>query len=115
MLKLQVGVSTFKLKEVSTTDDHYVFTSDDTVLEGEVEEGKVYGIEEQNRVIELMDIEKYRVQIFMDAIDQSQKTLVFCASQLHALAIRNLINQLSKSKNPNYCHRVTADDGKRGE
>ena len=105
----------FKLKEVSTTGDNYVYTNDDTVLEGEVEDGKVYGIEEQNRVIELMDIEKYRVQVFMDAIDQSQKTLVFCASQLHALAIRNLINQLSKSKNPNYCHRVTADDGKRGE
>ncbi len=105
----------FKLKEVSTTGDNYVYTSDDTVIEGEIEEGKVYGLEEQNRVIELMDIEAYRVKIFMDSIDQSQKTLVFCASQLHALAIRNLINQQAKSKNPNYCHRVTADDGKRGE
>ena len=105
----------FKLKEIATTGDNYVYTSDDTVIEGEIEEGKVYGIEEQNRVIELMDIEAYRVKIFMDAIDQTQKTLVFCASQLHALAIRNLINQMAKSKNPNYCHRVTADDGKRGE
>jgi type I restriction enzyme, R subunit len=105
----------FKLKEIATTGDNYVYTSDDTVIEGEIEEGKVYGIEEQNRVIELMDIEAYRVKIFMDSIDQTQKTLVFCASQLHALAIRNLINQMAKSKNPNYCHRVTADDGKRGE
>ncbi len=105
----------FKLKEVSTTGDEYVYTSDDIVIEGEIEEGKVYGIEEQNRVIELMDVEAYRVKIFMDSIDQSQKTLVFCASQLHALAIRNLINQMATSKNPNYCHRVTADDGKRGE
>lgn len=105
----------FKLKEIATTGDNYVYTNDDTVIEGEIEEGKVYGIEEQNRVIELMDIEAYRVKIFMDSIDQTQKTLVFCASQLHALAIRNLINQMAKSKNPNYCHRVTADDGKRGE
>ncbi len=105
----------FKLKEIATTGDNYIYTSDDTVIEGEIEEGKVYGIEEQNRVIELMDIEAYRVKIFMDSIDQTQKTLVFCASQLHALAIRNLINQMAKSKNPNYCHRVTADDGKRGE
>jgi type I restriction enzyme R subunit len=31
------------------------------------------------------------------------------------LAIRDLINQYADSKNPNYCHRVTAHDGKIGE
>ncbi|HYV94011.1 MAG TPA: DEAD/DEAH box helicase family protein [Chitinophagales bacterium] len=105
----------FKVKEISTTGDQYVYTTDDVIIEGEPEVGKVYGIAEQNRVIELMDVEKYRVQTFMQYIDQSQKTLVFCATQLHALAIRNLINQIAESKNPNYCHRVTADDGKLGE
>ena len=48
----------------------------------------------------------------MDAIDQRQKTLVFCATQLHALAVRDLINQLKTSKEPNYCQRVTANDGR---
>lgn len=105
----------FKVKEISTTGDEYVYTPDDEVIQGEVEEGKVYGITEQNKVIELMDIETYRVKIFMDLIDQTQKTLVFCATQIHALAVRNLINQTAESKNPNYCHRVTADDGKLGE
>jgi type I restriction enzyme R subunit len=75
----------------------------------------VYGVEDQNRIIELMDIERYRVKTFMDMIDQNQKTLVFCATQEHALAARNLINQMARSRNPNYCHRVTADDGKLGE
>ncbi|MEP6951330.1 MAG: DEAD/DEAH box helicase family protein, partial [Ginsengibacter sp.] len=105
----------FKVKEINTTIDDYVFTSDDTVLEGEVEEGKRYTEDEMNRVIEIQQREEYRVKIFMSLIDQSQKTLVFCASQLHALAVRNLINQIAESKSPNYCHRVTADDGKRGE
>lgn len=105
----------FKVKQISTTGDEYVYTADDEVIEGEVEEGKVYGIEEQNKIIEIMDLEYYRVKIFMDMIDQSQKAIVFCASQIHALAIRNLINQMAKSKNPNYCHRVTANDGKIGE
>ncbi len=105
----------FRVKEISTTGDEYQFTDGDEVLEGEVDEEKVYSQEEQNRVIELMDIEKYRVQVLMKHITQSQKTLVFCSTQKHALAIRNLINQLSDSKNPNYCHRVTADDGKHGE
>ena len=105
----------FKVKQITTTGDDYIFTSDDEIIEGDIEEGKVYGIEEQNRVIEIMDIERYRVKIFMDMIDQRQKTLVFCATQAHALAARNLINQIATSKNPNYCHRVTADDGKLGE
>lgn len=105
----------FKVKEINTTIDDYVFTNDDTVLEGEVEEGKRYTEAEMNRVIEIEQREEYRVKIFMSLIDQSQKTLVFCATQLHALAVRNLINQMSTSRNPNYCHRVTADEGKRGE
>ncbi len=105
----------FKVKQIATTGDEYVYTSDDEVIEGEIEEGRVYGLEDQNRVIELMDVEKYRVQTFMSMIDQSQKTLVFCATQTHALAVRNLINQTAASRNPNYCHRVTADDGKVGE
>jgi type I site-specific restriction endonuclease len=29
----------------------------------------------------------------MDAIDPREKAIVFCATQLHALAVRDLINQ----------------------
>ena len=105
----------FKVKQIDTTIDEYVFTSDDTVLEGEVEEGKRYTEEEINRIIELKDREEYRVKILMSQMKHSEKTLVFCSTQLHALAIRDLINQHSSIKNPNYCHRVTADDGQLGE
>ena len=105
----------FKVKEISTTGDKYTYTKDDTILDGEIEEGKEYTITDQNRIIELMDVEKYRVQLFMNLINQNQKSLVFCATQIHAAAVRDLINQCAKSKSPNYCHRVTADDGKIGE
>ena len=105
----------FKVKQIDTTIDEYLFTSDDTVLEGEIEEGKRYTEAEMNRIIEIKEREEYRVKIFMSLINQSEKTLVFCATQLHALAIRDLINQYAVTKNPNYCHRVTAHDGKLGE
>ena len=105
----------FKVKQISTTGDNYIYTTDDELIQGNIQEGKVYGLEDQNRIIELMDIEDYRVKTLMDMIDQSQKTLVFCASQEHALAIRNLINQKAISTNPNYCHRVTANDGAIGD
>jgi len=105
----------FKVKQIATTGDEYVYTSDDEVLEGEVEEGHVYTQEEQNKIIEIMDIERYKVKTFMDMMNQDEKTLVFCETQIHAAAIRDLINQYAKSKNPNYCQRVTANDGARGE
>ena len=39
----------------------------------------------------------------MNDIDQQEKTLVFCATQDHALAVRDLVNQMKTSKEPNYC------------
>ena len=51
----------------------------------------------------------------MEYIDQSQKTLVFCATQDHALAVRDLVNQIKTSTDPHYCVRVTANDGEDGE
>lgn len=105
----------FKVKRVQTTLDEYIYTSDDTVIEGEVEDGRIYSEEDFNRIIEIKAREEKRVQIVLDEINQKEKTIVFCATQLHALAVRDLINQLNKSKDPNYCHRVTANDGKLGE
>lgn len=104
----------FRVKQVSTTLDEYVYTPDDQVVEGEIEEGRVYGEEDFNRTIEIEAREKYRVEQFMNQIDQREKTLVFCATQEHALLVRDLINQVKTSTDPNYCHRVTADDGELG-
>ena len=55
------------------------------------------------------------MKLFLEEIDQSEKSLVFCATQDHALAVRDLINQLKTSHDPNYCQRVTANDGALGE
>ena len=105
----------FKVRQIGTTLDDYVYTADDEVVEGEVEDGRRYTEDDFNRVIEIEAREKKRVGIFMDAIDQRQKTIVFCASQDHALAVRNLINQAKTSKDPYYCVRVTARDGAVGD
>ena len=105
----------FKVKQIQTTLDYYVYTPDDTVVEGEIEPGKFYDEADFNRTIEIREREKKRVEIFMDQIDQREKTLVFCANQAHALLVRDLINQVKTSKDPNYCQRVTADDGALGD
>jgi len=105
----------FKVKQVSTTIDEYMYTSDDMIVQGEVEENKRYTEVDFNRIIEIKAREKKRVQIFMNDMDQKDKTLVFCASQAHALVVRDLINQMKTSSDPNYCVRVTANDGNLGE
>jgi type I restriction enzyme R subunit len=105
----------FRVKQIQTTLDSYIYTSDDAVVEGEIEAGKVYEEPDFNRKIEIREREKKRVEIFMGQINQNEKTLVFCANQKHALLVRDLINQMKKSSDPNYCHRVTADDGELGE
>ena len=85
------------------------------MLEGEVEQGRRYKEEDFNRVIEIKARERYRVKVFMDQIRPFEKTLIFCANQEHALAVRDLVNQFKTSTDPNYCVRVTANDGKEGE
>jgi len=105
----------FKVKRVKTTLDEYVYTSDDQIIEGEVEEGKVYQEADFNRVIKIKEREAARVKIVMDDINQDEKTIIFCATQDHALAVRDLVNQYKKSKDPHYCERVTANDGARGD
>jgi type I restriction enzyme R subunit len=104
----------FRVKQISTTLDDYVYTPDDEVVEGEIEAGKRYTETDFNKIIEIEAREKHRVKLFMDLINQKEKTLVFCARQDHALAVRNLINQMKTSTDPNYCQRVTARDGELG-
>ncbi|MBD0285402.1 MAG: DEAD/DEAH box helicase family protein [Flavisolibacter sp.] len=105
----------FKVRKIKTSLDEYTYQPDDNVVEGEIEEGRTYTEADFNRIIEIKERERKRVQLFMDLIDQNEKTLVFCATQDHAAAIRDLINQYKKSKEPLYCVRVTANDGALGE
>ncbi len=105
----------FKVKQISTTLDEYVYTPDDTLIEGEVEAGKRYTETDFNKIIEIKEREAHRVKLFMDQINQKEKALVFCATQDHALAVRDLVNQMKTSKDPNYCQRVTANDGDLGD
>jgi type I restriction enzyme, R subunit len=105
----------FKVKRIKTTLDDYIYTSDDQIIEGEIEEGKLYTESDFNKIIEIKAREAKRVQVFMDEANQNEKAIIFCATQDHAAAIRDLVNQYKTSKDPNYCVRVTANDGESGE
>jgi type I restriction enzyme, R subunit len=106
----------FRLRKHRTSIDEYTYTTDDKIVEGELEGGKIHYEEKNfNKTIEIDAREEKRVKIFLSEINQNEKSLVFCATQRHALEVRNLINQNTKSKELDYCVRVTANDGKEGE
>ena len=111
----------FKVKRIKTTLDDYRYTSDDTIVEGEIEEGKLYEEKDFNRTIEIVEREAKRVNIFLEEANQKEKAIIFCANQAHAALIRDLVNQNRKQKSgmlsevEAYCVRVTANDGEEGE
>ncbi len=105
----------FKVKRIKTTLDDYIYTSDDQIIEGEIEEGKNYEEKDFNRTIEIVEREAKRVNVYLDEANQKEKAIIFCANQPHAALIRDLVNQYKKSTDPNYCVRVTENDGEIGE
>ncbi len=112
----------FKVKRIKTTLDDYIFTSDDQIIEGEIEEGKLYTEPDFNKIIEIKAREAKRVQIYMDEVNQNEKAIIFCATQDHAAAVRDLVasarsaaRRVTEPVEVNYCVRVTANDGEIGE
>lgn len=109
----------YKVQNIKTLFDEdyeeYVYRPGDIVLEGEIEEGKAYFSKDFNRSIIIEEREEERVKKLLTEIDQNEKTLVFCATQKHALLVKDLINKYKESDNVDYCHRVTAEDGEIGE
>ena len=105
----------FRVKQISTTLDEYTYSSADTVVAGDIDAEHTYTEKDFNTRISIRAREVARVRVFMEQMGPDEKTLVFCRDQKHALEVRDMINQLKKVNDPNYCHRVTADDGDIGE
>lgn len=105
----------FRVRRITDNFGTYEYNPQD-IIDGEIDKDKIYKEPDFNKNIELREREAKRVKKFMDEINQNDKTLVFCATQRHAGVIRDIINQVKTvSTNPNYCVRVTADDGETGE
>ena len=105
----------FRHCKMQGTIDDYIYSPEDEILSGEVDETKVYTENDfyaGNIYIKQRD--EARVKEFMQYIKPNEKTLVFCSTQNHAGQIRDMINRYHKG-NPEYAVRVTANDGERGE
>lgn len=104
----------FRHVNMKSNIDDYIYSPDDEVISGEVEVGKTYTEEDFYRGnIKIRQRDEARVKEFMSQIGETEKTLVFCATQAHAGEVRDMINAYRKKKG--YCQRVTANDGETGE
>lgn len=105
----------FRVRQYVSTIDTYTFEGEDKVVRGEVADGTQFAERDFNRIVKMRKRELHRVRTFLSEIDHKQKTIVFCATQAHAALVRDLINQEVRHPDPDYCVRVTANDGKEGE
>lgn len=95
--------------------DTYKYNPDDDI-EGEIDHNKVYTERDfYNGDIYIRQRDEHRVKELLAQINPNDKTLVFCATQLHAAIIRDMINQHKRNPSPDYCKRVTADEGAEGD
>lgn len=94
--------------------DDYIYSPDDDVISGEVETGRTYTEKDfYQGNIKIRQRDEARVKEFLEGIGETEKTLVFCATQAHAAEVRDMINRQRRKKG--YCQRVTANDGETGE
>lgn len=104
----------FRHINMKSNIDDYIYSPDDEVVSGMVQEGKVYTEEDFYKGnIKIRQRDEARVKEFLEGIGETEKTLVFCATQAHAAEVRDMINALRRKKG--YCQRVTANDGETGE
>ena len=67
----------FKVKRIKTTLDDYIYTSDDQIIEGEIEEGKLYTEDDFNTNIEIVEREVYKVKKYLEEANQKEKAIIF--------------------------------------
>lgn len=105
----------FRVRISESNIDEYTYNPDDDI-EGEIDTEKTYTERDfYNGRIEIRQRDEHRVIEMLSQINPDEKTIVFCATQLHAHIIRDMINRHKTNPASNYCERVTADDGADGE
>jgi type I restriction enzyme R subunit len=103
----------YKVKRIRTNLDEYIYTKDDKVVSGEVMKD-VYGLDDFDRNIIIPERTALIAQAILQHIRTMDKTIVFCVDQTHALYMRDAINRYKKINDPEYCVRVTSDEGPYG-
>lgn len=80
------------------------------MIQGEVKKS-VYTTGDFERNIIVDERTDLIAQTILEQISPMEKTIVFCVDQTHALKMRDAINARKSIKDPDYCVRVTSNEG----
>jgi type I restriction enzyme, R subunit len=106
----------FRVEVSKSNIDDYKFQEGDKLKSGVIDPDKTYTeYDFYNGRIQIKDRDEHRVKEFLSKINPDEKTIIFCATQKHAMIVRDMVNKHKKRPASNYCERVTADDGEIGE
>lgn len=103
----------FKIKRIKLNIDELVLNSWDKVVSGEIKK-EVYYTKDMEREIIIDERSDLIAQTILQQINKMDKTIIFCVDQGHALRIRDSINKYKEVKDPDYCVRVTSNEGEIG-
>ena len=102
----------YKVKRITTNIDEYRPNNHDMV-DSELA-NKVYNITDWEKTITSVQRHELIAKTVLENINKMDKTIVFCKNQNHALELKLAIDNLKKVRNPDYCVRVTSDEGQIG-
>ena len=95
----------FRVKQIATTLDEYVYTPDDQVVEGEIESGKRYTETDFNKIIEIKAREVHRVRAVHGADQPERKDAGFLRHAGSRARRAGSYQSDEDDSDPNYCQR----------
>jgi type I restriction enzyme, R subunit len=104
----------YKVLKLKTNIDTYQLNKKDKITQGSADK-EDYQLTDFERVITIPQRTELIAQQILANINPLDKTIVFCVTQKHADDMRNAINRLKKNPDPNYCVRITSNDGQAGQ
>lgn len=110
----------YRVKECHSTLSEYHYEEGDQVTgEDELDQDKFYSNDELEKDrIRIRERDRHFIHELFKVMPATEKALVFCVTQEHALRITHIIREEATRHGihaAHYCERVTADDGAIGE
>lgn len=103
----------YKVLRLGTNFDTYQLQAQDRIVQGTADREE-YQLSDYERNIILPQRTEFIARQILEHIRPLDKTIVFCVTQRHADDMRNAINRYKKSSDPNYCVRITSNEGQNG-
>jgi len=107
-------LSPYRVLRVQSSIDELVLTKNDTIIVGDPAK-PIYKIPDFNRIIIIPERIEMVAKEILGWINTFDKTIIFCVDQEHALRMRDIINELKEVQDPDYCVRITSDEGAFGK